>query len=184
MYPPTGPGPRRPGYPSAGAVPRPALTAARRLAVRLMLLGALLQIVAAVVFVVTGNAMAPFFATGPPGNGSIHAQIVMQDKVQVPFDVAAAVVWLILAGANRRAPDARIWAAIAFAVGTLLLRHLIHPLPDAPPNSAGTIAAGLLIWLVGLAVVVLLYGGDRPCVRRLFRLGQLPAGGDDATFSR
>jgi hypothetical protein len=174
----------RPAYPPAGAVPLPVLTPARRLAVRLMLLGALLQIMAAVVFVQTGNAMAAFFAKAPPGNGSIHAQIVMQDQVQAPFYAAAAVVWLILAAANRRAPDARIGAAIAFAGCTLLLRHLFHPMPYAPPNSAGTVVAGLLIWLVGLAVMVLLYGGDQPLVQRLFRLGQVPQGGGDDAIAR
>jgi hypothetical protein len=149
-----------------------------------MLLGALLQIVAAVVFVQTGNAMAPFFAKAPPGSGSIHAQIVMQDQVQAPFYVAAAVVWLILAAANRRAPDARIGALIAFTGCTLLVRHLFHPMPYAPPNSAGTIAAGLLIWLVGLVVVVLLYGGDWPWVQRLFRLGRVAQGGGDDAIAR
>ncbi|MHB1592797.1 MAG: hypothetical protein ACYCO9_00370 [Streptosporangiaceae bacterium] len=146
-----------------------------------MLLGAALEVVAAAVFALTGNTMAPFFAKRSAGQGSIHAQIIMQDKVQVPVYLVAALSWLILAAANRRsAGGARIWAAIAFAICALGLGRLIHPVPEAPPNSAATIAAGLLIWLAGLAVVVLLFGGDRPRVQQLFRLAPAPGGSGEA----
>lgn len=143
-----------------------------------MLFGAALELVAAAIFVLTGSTMAPFFAKRMAGQGSIHAHIVMQDKVQVPFYLVAAITWLVLAAANRRSAGggARIWAAIAFTTCSLGLAHLVNPVPEAPPNSAATIAAGLLIWLVGLAVVVLLFGGDQPRVQRVFRLASAPVG--------
>ncbi|MHB1875330.1 MAG: hypothetical protein ACYCPF_10805, partial [Streptosporangiaceae bacterium] len=104
------------------------LTPARRLAVRFMLLGAALEVVAAAVFALTGNTMAPFFAKRSAGQGSIHAQIIMQDKVQVPVYLVAALSWLVLAAANRRS-----WRRRPHLGGDRV-RHL-YPRVGAPGQS-------------------------------------------------
>ena len=134
------------------ALRRRALTASRRYAFWLMLLGAALEVVAAVVAVKTENSLVPVFARYDPGDGRVIA--VAHGGTLLAEAMVTAVFWLVMAFLNRRAQGdgPRIFSAVLFCMGTSLSWQYLHG-----PNSRATQIVTVTIWLVGLATIMLLF---------------------------
>jgi len=137
------------------ALPRRAVAGSRRYAFWLMLLGAALEVVAAVVAVKTENSMVPVFARYDPGDGRVIA--VAHGETLLDEAMVAAVFWLVMALLNRRAQGdgPRIFSAVLFFMGTSLSWQYLHD-----PNSRATQVVTVAIWLIGLAAIILLFSGE------------------------
>ena len=153
-----------------------------RAAVRLMYAGAAMSILTAFVNLLTRSGLKSAIEQGlssasrihglprlTPGqvNSSVTAGIVMA----VIVSVFGAFLWVFIARASRDGQwSARITATGLFGLGTLAL--LIGPadLSARGPASRATEACLLAVWLIGLAVIVLLwrrssgkfFNGSRP----------------------
>jgi uncharacterized protein len=153
----------RPDYrrPPAARPPAPEPPRTVRYAVLLMLAGAMLEVVAAVVAVKTESSLGPAFAALYPRSDRTFVQsvVVAHAETLVASSVIAAVLWLLMAWANRRARGngPRITAAVLFVLGTESLWSSFHDV-----NSAATLTVDVAIWLVGLTVIVLLFGKSAP----------------------
>ncbi len=134
------------------AIARRALAGSRRYAFWLMLLGAALEVVAAVVGVKTENGLVPVFASHNPGDA--RAIAVAHGQTLLAEAVVAAVFWLVMAFLNRSAQGdgPRIFSAVLFCIGTSLSWQYLHD-----PNSRATQVVTVAIWLVGLAAIMLLF---------------------------
>ena len=137
------------------ALARRALTGSRRYAFWLMLLGAALEIVAAVVAVKAENSLVPVFARYNPGDGRVIA--VAHGQALLDEAMVAAVFWLVMAFLNRSAQGdgPRIFSAFLFCMGTSLSWQHLHD-----PNSRATQVVTVAIWLVGLAAIMLLFSDE------------------------
>jgi hypothetical protein len=131
---------------------RRALRRSRRYPFWLMLLGAALEIVAAVVAVKTANSLVPMFARHDPGDANVIA--VAHGQTLLLLDMVAAAFWLVMAFLNRftRGDGPRIFSVVLFCMGTKLSWQYIHEL-----NSRATQVVTVAIWLVGLAAITLLF---------------------------
>jgi hypothetical protein len=132
-----------------------------RLAVRLMLLGAAVELaVSLIVWATLGEVRAAIVARNPGyTSGQWHAEV---GGTLEPLAIAAGafvVVWLWMAWANGRG---RRWAKIVF---TLLLVEttfsLLHGLYQGSATYAPQdLAAGVLLWIVELSAVIVLCHGE------------------------
>jgi hypothetical protein len=129
-----------------------------RIAVSLMLLGAALDVAAAVTAITTEPSLVPWFVSHHAGADSVAVQplVVAQGETQFAFAVAAAACWLLMAYANSRArgQGPRILSAVLLALGLSLLQG------SGAPRSAATLTLSVLVCLVGIAAVVLLFGDE------------------------
>ena len=123
-----------------------------RYAVALMVLGAVLEVGTAAVALATSKSLRPVFASTDAHDA--HGIAVAHGQTIAVTCAVAAALWLIMAYANYRArTDApRIIAAVLFYLGT---EDFAQYFKD--PNTAGTRAFAVVTWLVGLAVLVLLF---------------------------
>ncbi|HEY4461329.1 MAG TPA: hypothetical protein VGN41_01590 [Streptosporangiaceae bacterium] len=135
-------------------VPRPR---AVRAAVRLMCAGAGLELAAWITIVVTAGRLKSELLRSHPGLtssqlGAVHAHLVL-DQVAVPV---AAGLWLFLAWANGRGHD---WGRPAFmAFFALTTLGVLVPLAEgAVAYAPADMAAGGVLWLVALTVLVLIF---------------------------
>ena len=88
---------------------------------------------------------------------------VARGETLLAESMLAAVFWLVMAFQNRsaRGDGPRIFSAVLFCVGTSLTWQYLHD-----PNSGATLSVAVVIWLVGLAAIMLLFS-DKPS--RAFR---------------
>jgi hypothetical protein len=128
------------------------LSRSRRYAFWLMLLGAALELVAAVVAVRAEASLVPVFARSDPGSARDIA--VAHGETLLVESMVAAVFWLVMAFQNRsaRGDGPRIISAVLFCVGTRQTWQYLHD-----PNSRATVSVTAAIWLVGLAAIMLLF---------------------------
>jgi hypothetical protein len=126
-------------------------------AVRLMALGALLELVALATVVATQGALSRAITRHFPAVSATHAHSLAHHSVSAIAIGApiAAVVWLFLAWANGRG---RGWSRPAFvALFVLTSVSLISSISQNVATLApADLAAGVLLWLVALAVLVLI----------------------------
>jgi hypothetical protein len=134
-------------------------------AVRLMYVGALVELATAIVIVATtGDVRSAIIERNPTyTRAQWHAEVVGSLE---PLVVAAGIAvgfWLWMAWANGRAHRwARIVFAIFFAVTTY---SLIHGLAGGSAVYArADLALGIVLWLVQLAAVVLIFRTHMPRV--------------------
>jgi hypothetical protein len=145
-YPVTGPEPGPPTVPAPNSV---------RTAVQLMYAGAALEVVALVVALLTRSSFRSAILKAHPGYTPAHLHVVENDRA-VSLAVGAVItigLWLWMAWANGRGRNwARIVSAVFFGINTL---DLI--ISFAVVRSVPTSIIGIVIWLVGLAAIVLLF---------------------------
>jgi hypothetical protein len=126
-----------------------------RLAVRLMFAGAGLEVVALLVAVVTTSSLkTAIFRANPHYNTvQVHNVEVARTTVLVIGALITIGLWLWMAWANDRGRGwARIVAAVLFGVNTLDLLVSIDVV-----HATATVIVGGVIWLVGLAALLLLF---------------------------
>jgi uncharacterized membrane protein (UPF0136 family) len=130
--------------------PRTVLTA-----IRLMYLGAAIEVVALIVaLLIRGSLRAsirrahPFYTLR-----QLHNAENVRTGILVIGAVIAIAAWLWMAWANGRGLNwARIVSAVLLGISTLSLILSIGAV-----RSAGSLIVGVVIWLVGLAVIVLIF---------------------------
>jgi hypothetical protein len=125
-------------------------------AVRLMYAGAALEVVSLIVALVTRGRLKSAILNAHPHytSAQLHTAENFRAGILVIGALIAVGAWLWMAWANGRG---RSWArgvsAALFVLGTLGLP--IISLRTA--RVAGTLIVGVVIWLVGLAVIVLIF---------------------------
>lgn len=127
-------------------------------AVRLMYVGAALELVAVItILATTGSVKSAIVERYPHLAATIwHAVVathIVPDVVGAPIAIG---LWLWLAWANGRGHN---WARVAFAVffASTTLSILVALVEDAVVYAPADLIAGMAIWLVGLAAVLLIY---------------------------
>jgi hypothetical protein len=139
--------------PARAGLPRNVLTA-----VRLMYVGAALELAALITIVATTASLKATIIAHYPRLTAAQWHAELFGRL-IPQEIAAAVataVWLWLARANRRGSGwARIGFAAFFVLTTLGLRKgiALHAATYAPAD----LVAGFVLWLVSLATVVLIF---------------------------
>jgi hypothetical protein len=124
-----------------------------------MYAGAALEVVALVVALVTRGRLKSAILTAHPHytSAQLHTAENFRAGILVTGALIAVGAWLWMAWANGRG---RSWArgvsAALFVLGTLGLP--IVSLRTA--RNAATLIVGVLIWLVGLAVIVLIFNSS------------------------
>jgi hypothetical protein len=125
-------------------------------AIRLMYAGAALEVVALIVALVTKGSLKSAIAKAHPHYTS--AQLHTAENFRAGLLAVGALIavgaWLWMAWANGRG---RSWArgvsVALFVIGTLGLPIISF----RTARNAATVIIGVLIWLVGLAVIVLIF---------------------------
>jgi hypothetical protein len=136
---------------------RPPRTVLR--AVRLMYAGAALEVAALIVALVTRGSLESAIVTAHPHYTS--AQVHTAENFRAGLLATGALIavggWLWMAWANG---SGRSWAkgvsAALFVIGTLGLPIVSF----RAARNAATLIIGVLIWLVGLAVIVLIFNNS------------------------
>ena len=130
--------------------PRPVL-----FAVRLMYAGAALEVIALIVTVLTAGSVRSALAARHPGYtaAQLHAAEVVRTVPVVVGAVLTIGLWIWMARENGKGRNwARFVSAAFFGINTVdLLISLILV------AAAATLVMGLVIWLVGLAAIVLIF---------------------------
>ena len=148
-------------YPTADTPQQPQRTEQPRSvrnAVRLMYAGAGLEVIALIVAVLTRGSFKSAILKNHPLYSTTqvhHAEIARS----VPLVIGALIaigLWIWMAQANGRGLSwARTLSAVFFGISTLsLLVSLIAA------RSAGSLIIGVIVWLVGLAVIILLFSKE------------------------
>jgi hypothetical protein len=126
-----------------------------RNAVLLMYAGAVLEVIALIVAVLTTSSLKAAILKAHPAYTAAQVHTA-EDSRTVSLVVGAVItigLWLWMAWANGRGRSwARIVSAVLFGINTLDLIvsfALVH--------ATASMIVGILIWLVGLAAVVLLF---------------------------
>ena len=148
-------------YPSAGPSPEPQRIQPPRSvlsAVKLMYAGAALEVLAVIIALVTiGSLKSDIFKTHPNyTSAQLHTAEVARTVPLAAGAVITIALWLWMAWANGRGRSwARVVSALFFGINTLDLLisfFLVH--------AAATLIIGVVIWLVGLAAIVLIFSKD------------------------
>lgn len=148
-------------YPSSGAsgaelTPEPVQQPRSvRTAVRLMYLAAGLEVVAFIVALLTrGSLRAAILRRHPHYTATqLHHAESAQTVILVVGALIAVALWLWMAWANGQGLNwARIVSAVLFGISTLSLLFSF-----AAERGVGDRIIGVVLWLIGLAVIVLLF---------------------------
>lgn len=147
-------------YPASGPLPEPRRIqpSSVRGAVRLMYAGAALEVLGLVVALVTIGSLKSAIFTVHPGYtpAQLHAAEVNRTVSLVAGAVITVGLWLWMAWANGRGLGwARVVSAVFFGINTLDLLISLRLLAGTPD-----LIVAVVIWLVGLAAVVLLFRKD------------------------
>ena len=124
-------------------------------AVRLMYAGAAIEVVALIVALVTrGSLKTAILKTHPHYTlAQLHTAENVRAGILVIGALIAVGAWLWMAWANGRGRSwARTVSAVLFGIDTLSLFVSV-----GAARAAGTLIVGVVIWLVGLAVIVLIF---------------------------
>jgi hypothetical protein len=144
------------GASGAGLTPEPVQQPRSvRTAVRLMYLAAGLEAVAFVVALLTrGSLRAAILRRHPHYTATqLHHAENAQTVILVVGALIAVALWLWMAWANGRGHNwARVVAAVLFGISTLSLL-----VSFAAERGVGDRIIGIVLWLIGLAVIVLLF---------------------------
>ena len=142
-------------------IPRPRTV---RNAMRLMYLGAALEVPALIIAVVTRSTFKPAILQAHPGytSAQLHSAEIART---VPLVIAAPIVaalWLWMAWANGRGLAwARIVSAVFFGIATADLAVAL-----ARSSDTASLVLGVVTWLVGLGAIVLIFSKQsRPFYR-------------------
>jgi hypothetical protein len=149
-------------YPTSGPVeepqrippPRPVLTA-----VRLMYAGAVIEVVGVVVALVSRGSLKSSILSRHPAYtaAQLHTAEGARTIPLIVGAVIAAGLWIWMAWANGRGRSwARIVSAVFFGISTLDLLVAAVLVRGAV---ASTIV-GVVIWLIGLAVIILIFNKE------------------------
>jgi hypothetical protein len=147
-------------YPATGSAQeqqpeRPTPPRAVLTAVRLMYAGAALELVAVIVAVVSTHSLQSTILGKHPGYtaAQLHDAEVARTVILIIGALIAIGLWLWMARANGRGHSwARVVSAVLFGINTL---DLIFSLGVA--RAPGNLIVGVVIWLVGLAAIVMLF---------------------------
>lgn len=126
-----------------------------RTAVRLMCVAAAIEVVALIVALLTrGSLKAAILRKHPHYTVTqLHTAETARTAILVVGALIAVALWLWMAWANNRGRNwARIVSAVFFGIGTLDLL-----ISFATVRGAVDLIVGLVLWLIGLAVIVLLF---------------------------
>ena len=129
-----------------------------RIAVRLMWLAAAIEVVALIVALLSRGALKAAILRRHPHYTAtqLHHAESAQTVILVVGALIAVALWLWMAWANGRGRNwARILSAVFFGISTLGLL-----LSFAAGRGVGDIIVSVVIWLIGLAVIVLLFGRE------------------------
>jgi hypothetical protein len=146
-------------YPTADAPQQPPQRTEQppsvRNAVRLMYAGAALEVIAAIVALLTrGSLKASLLKNHPDYTAAqLHTAETTRTVGLVIGAVIAIGLWIWMAQANGRGLSwARVLSAVFFGISTLSLLGSLFL-----ARSAGSLIIGVVIWLVGLAAIILLF---------------------------
>jgi hypothetical protein len=148
-------------FPASGQAPEPQRIPPPRSvqnAVKLMYAGAAIEVIALIVALISRNSIKSALLRIHPDYTA--AQLHTAETVQtVSLVIGAAIatgLWLWMAWANGRGYNwARILSAVFFGISTLDLLVTF-----AAVRAPLSIIIGFVIWLVGLAAIVLLFSRD------------------------
>ena len=124
-------------------------------AVRLMCLAAAIEVVALIVALLTrGSLKAAILRTHPHYTVTqLHTAETARTTILVVGALIAVALWLWMAWANNRGHNwARIVSAVLFGISTLDLL-----ISFVTVRGVVNLIVGLVIWLIGLTVIVLLF---------------------------
>jgi hypothetical protein len=148
-------------YPSSGAskadlAPEPVQQPRSvRTAVRLMYLAAGVEVIALIIALLTRSALKAAILSKHPHYTAtqLHTAESAQTVVLVVGALIAVALWLWMAWANGHGHNwARVVSAVFFGISTLGLI-----VSFAAGRGVGDIIVGVILWLIGLAVIVLLF---------------------------
>jgi uncharacterized membrane protein YiaA len=146
-------------YPTADAPQQPPQRTEQppsvRNAVRLMYAGAALEVIAAIVALLTRSSLKASILKRHPDYtaAQLHTAETVNAIALVVGAVIAIGLWIWMAQANGRGLSwARILSAVFFGISTLSLLGSV-----VVARSAGSLIIGVVIWLVGLAAIILLF---------------------------
>jgi hypothetical protein len=149
-------------YPTSGPVeepqrippPRPVLTA-----VRLMYAGAVIEVVGVIIALVSRGSLKSSILSRHPAYTAAQLHTAESART-IPLIVGAVIavgLWIWMAWANGRGRSwARIVSAVFFGISTL---DLIVAAVLVRGAVASTIV-GVVIWLIGLAVIILIFNKE------------------------
>jgi hypothetical protein len=126
-----------------------------RNAIKLMYAGMALEVVALIVALVSAGSLKSGILTKHPHytTTQLHAAEAARTIPIVIGAVIAIALWFWMARANGRGlPWARTTSAVFFGLSTLALLFSIVTI-----HATASLIVGVIIWLVGLAAIILLY---------------------------
>jgi hypothetical protein len=136
-----------------------------RNAVRLMYAGAVLEVIAVIVAVATRGSLKSAILKNHPlyTAAQLHTAEISRTASLIVGALIAIGLWIWMAQANGRGLSwARVLSAVFFGISTL---SLILSLVIA--HSVASLVIGVIIWLVGLAAIILLFSKEsRPFFSR------------------
>jgi hypothetical protein len=127
-------------------------------AVRLMYAGAAIELVALIVAIISRNSLKSAILKLHPHYTTLqlHHAEVLRTSALVIGAIIAVGLWLWMAAANSRGLSwARIVSAVFFGINTLALIISV-----TTARAVATLIVGIVIWLVGLATIVLLFNRE------------------------
>ena len=145
-------------YPTAETPQQPQRTEQPRSvrnAVRLMYAGAALEVIAVIVTLLTQGSLKSSILKSHPDYtaAQLHTAEVARTAVLIIGALIAIGLWIWMAQANGRGLSwARTLSAVLFGISTLSLIGSIFI-----ARSGASLILGVIIWLVGLAAIILLY---------------------------
>jgi hypothetical protein len=126
-----------------------------RNAIKLMYAGMALEVVALIVALVSAGSLKSGILTKHPHytTTQLHAAETARTIPIVVGAVIAIALWFWMARANGRGlPWARTTSAVFFGLSTLALLFSLVTI-----HATASLIVGVIIWLVGLAAIILLY---------------------------
>jgi hypothetical protein len=126
-----------------------------RNAVRLMYAGAALEVIAVIVALLTRGSLKSSILKSHPlyTAAQLHTAEVSRTAALIVGALIAIGLWIWMAQANGRGLQwARVLSAVFFGISTLSLIGSVFI-----ARSAGSLIIGVIIWLVGLAAIILLF---------------------------
>jgi len=147
--------------------PRPGQPRTVSAAVRLLYLGALAELGALLTIIASAGTVKAAVAHGDPAGVPGASGRILVDEILAPVVI---VVWLCLGWAiSRRRDAARIGVTAFFGLITMTMLAALSA--DSPVYATADFAAGMVLWLISLASMVLVF---TPASNRYFRPESAP----------
>jgi hypothetical protein len=148
-------------YPSAGqesGVQRPAPPQSVRALAKIMYCGAALNLLGIILIVATISRLRSAIVAKYPqySSGQIHRLEITSVGSVIVIGLVAIILWIWLARASLAGKSwVRPTGTVLFVINTLALLSVF-----TRPHSVFDLISGLLVWLIGLAAVILLWGKE------------------------